>query len=85
LAAGTAVPLALTSGTAHASASNGGDVIANLFMWNWPSVAAEYTNVLGPKGYGTVQVAPPQDSIRLSGSHSGGRSTNRSATTSTAE
>jgi alpha-amylase len=69
LAAGTLVPLALTSGTAHASAPDGGDVIANLFMWNWPSVASECTNVLGPKGYGAVQVAPPQDSIRLSGSH----------------
>ncbi|RAG83889.1 alpha-amylase [Streptacidiphilus pinicola] len=69
LAAGTLTPLALTSGTAHASAPDGGDVIANLFMWNWPSVAAECTSTLGPKGYGAVQVAPPQDSIRLSGSH----------------
>ncbi|WP_063774978.1 carbohydrate-binding module family 20 domain-containing protein [Streptacidiphilus anmyonensis] len=69
LAAGTLVPLTLASGTAHASAPNGGDVIANLFMWNWPSVASECRDVLGPKGYGAVQVAPPQDSIRLSGSH----------------
>ena len=65
LIAGTLVPLVLTSGTAHASAANGGDVIANLWEWNWPSVANECTTVLGPKGYGAVQVAPPQDSIRL--------------------
>src|SRR5438874_10743398 len=39
------------------------DVIANLFEWNWPSVATECVNVLGPAGYGGVQVAPPQDSL----------------------
>jgi len=38
------------------------DVIANLFEWNWPSVAKECATVLGPAGYGGVQVAPPQDS-----------------------
>lgn len=43
-------------------------MIANLFEWNWPSVANECTTVLGPKGYGAVQVAPPEDSIRLAGS-----------------
>ena len=40
------------------------DVLANLFEWNWPSVARECTNVLGPAGYGGVQVAPPQDSVK---------------------
>src|SRR5436305_1589428 len=39
------------------------DVIANLFEWNWPSVARECVHVLGPAGYGGVQVAPPQDSL----------------------
>ncbi len=39
------------------------DVIANLFEWNWVSIARECTSVLGPKGYGGVQVAPPQDSL----------------------
>ena len=67
MVAGGLLPLVL-GGTAHASSSNGGDVIANLFEWNWTSVASECTNVLGPKGYGAVQVAPPQDSIRLAGS-----------------
>lgn len=67
LVAGAVLPVT-AGGTAQASSSNGGDVIANLFQWNWPSVAAECTDVLGPKGYGAVQVAPPEDSIRLAGS-----------------
>lgn len=41
-------------------------VMANLFEWNWDSVAAECTNVLGPAGFGGVQVAPPQDSLKRS-------------------
>jgi alpha-amylase len=41
-----------------------GDVIANLFEWNWPSVANECVTVLGPAGYGGVQVAPPEDSLK---------------------
>ncbi|GAA1951248.1 carbohydrate-binding module family 20 domain-containing protein [Kitasatospora viridis] len=62
----TAAVLPLTAqGVAHASAPNSGDVIANLFEWNWPSVANECTTELGPKGYGAVEVAPPEDSIRL--------------------
>ncbi len=40
------------------------DVQANLWEWNWNSVAAECTNVLGPAGYGGVQVAPPADSLK---------------------
>ncbi|WP_329564725.1 carbohydrate-binding module family 20 domain-containing protein [Kitasatospora sp. NBC_01266] len=68
LVAGALLPLTL-QGTAHAATNpDGGDVIANLFEWNWPSVANECTTVLGPKGYGAVEVAPPEDSIRLAGS-----------------
>ncbi|HTZ45306.1 MAG TPA: carbohydrate-binding module family 20 domain-containing protein [Jatrophihabitans sp.] len=44
-----------------------GDVIANLFEWNWSSVAGECTSVLGPAGYGAVQVAPPEESVSLPG------------------
>jgi alpha-amylase len=43
------------------------DVIANLFEWNWRSVRRECRRVLGPAGYGGVQVAPPQDSLSRSG------------------
>ncbi|MFG3280583.1 carbohydrate-binding module family 20 domain-containing protein [Streptomyces sp. NPDC048111] len=66
LVAGAILPVAF-QGTAHAAAANGGDVIANLFEWNWKSVGQECTTVLGPKGYGAVQVAPPGDSIRIPG------------------
>lgn len=31
------------------------DVIAQMFEWDWDSVAAECTNFLGPAGYGFVQ------------------------------
>ncbi|BBA99839.1 putative Alpha-amylase [Actinacidiphila reveromycinica] len=75
--AGAVVPLAAVQPAAHAgpaataaaSGGNGGDVTANLFMWNWPSVADECTTELGPKGYGSVLVSPPEDSIRLAGAH----------------
>ncbi len=39
-------------------------MIANLFEWNWTSIGSECTDVLGPAGYGGVQVAPPQDSVK---------------------
>ncbi|WP_228081354.1 alpha-amylase [Streptomyces profundus] len=39
------------------------DVIANLWAWNWSSVAAECTDVLAPAGYGAVWVAPPHESL----------------------
>jgi alpha-amylase len=50
--------------TAAASGPNG-DVSVNLFEWNWDSVAAECTNHLGPAGVGSVQVAPPEESVSL--------------------
>ncbi|MGI5231627.1 carbohydrate-binding module family 20 domain-containing protein [Actinoallomurus sp. CA-142502] len=61
-----AVP-AVQATPAAASPPGDKDVIANLFEWNWPSVAAECTNVLGPQGYGAVQVAPPEDSLTRDG------------------
>ncbi|MDH6139584.1 alpha-amylase [Kitasatospora sp. GP30] len=65
LLSGAVLPLSTPTAAHATSAPNGGDVIANLFEWNWPSVANECTTVLGPKGYGAVEVAPPEDSIRL--------------------
>jgi alpha-amylase len=58
--------LAAHSTAAAQTAAKGGahDVLANLFEWNWPSVAKECTDVLGPAGYGGVQVSPPQDSVK---------------------
>jgi len=64
LVAAAAVPVSLVSAAAPARASSTAkDVTANLFMWNWNSVASECTNILGPDGYGAVQVAPPEDSM----------------------
>jgi alpha-amylase len=61
----------LAAGTAQAAkrsraASPRGEihnVLANLFEWNWHSVANECKTVLGPDGYAGVQVSPPQDSL----------------------
>nr|WP_202867271.1 alpha-amylase family protein [Kribbella pittospori] len=41
------------------------DVIVQLFEWNWKSVGQECVQVLGPKGYGAVQVSPPQEHVVL--------------------
>jgi alpha-amylase len=41
-----------------------GDVIANLWSWNWRSVARECVDNLDPAGYGAVWVAPPAESLR---------------------
>ncbi|HEV7647317.1 MAG TPA: carbohydrate-binding module family 20 domain-containing protein [Actinophytocola sp.] len=43
------------------------DVIVHLFEWPWASVASECVNVLGPKGFGGVQVSPPQEHVVLPG------------------
>ncbi|MFL6121504.1 carbohydrate-binding module family 20 domain-containing protein [Actinophytocola sp.] len=54
-------------GTSTASADTGvpnGDVIANLWSWNWRSVGAECVNQLDPAGYGGVWVAPPEESLK---------------------
>jgi alpha-amylase len=61
-------PVTAEPDSVPASATRNGadrrEVLANLFEWNWPSVARECVTVLGPKGYGGVQVSPPQDSLK---------------------
>jgi alpha-amylase len=54
---------------AEASAASPGakDVIVHLFEWPWASIASECTNTLGPKGFGGVQVSPPQEHVVLPG------------------
>jgi alpha-amylase len=64
---GSAAAGSLAGSHQSASTAKGGgahDVLANLFEWNWPSVGKECTDVLGPAGYGGVQVSPPQDSVK---------------------
>lgn len=60
---------ALSGGGAGADAAdpNPGprDVIVHLFEWPWASVAGECTDVLGPLGFGGVQVSPPQEHVVL--------------------
>ncbi|WP_089101231.1 carbohydrate-binding module family 20 domain-containing protein [Streptomyces hyaluromycini] len=58
--------VALPATAAQADTTTKGDVIANLWEWNWNSIASECTNVLGPAGYGAVQVAPPSESLKQS-------------------
>jgi alpha-amylase len=67
LLAGVVVAAASPPRTASATPPGSRDVIANLFEWPWASVAAECTAVLGPKGYGGVQVSPPEESVTLPG------------------
>ncbi|WP_433040075.1 carbohydrate-binding module family 20 domain-containing protein [Dactylosporangium sp. CS-033363] len=66
LCAALTVPL-LTGGRKAEAAVGTNDVIANLWLWPWTSIGTECTNVLGPAGYGAVQVAPPEDSISVAG------------------
>ncbi|MEE6260461.1 alpha-amylase [Plantactinospora sonchi] len=63
LAATLTVPVG-ASPPATAAPPGTRDVIVQLFEWNWPSVAAECQSFLGPRGYGYVQVSPPQEHIR---------------------
>lgn len=66
LAASTAlaVPAADGASRARPSGTQEPGVTANLWEWNWKSVAKECTDVLGPDGYDGVQVAPPQNSVK---------------------
>ncbi|MFL6144079.1 MAG: carbohydrate-binding module family 20 domain-containing protein [Labedaea sp.] len=72
LAAGVCLPPATTSaevaGPASGTSPGAKDVIVHLFEWPWASVASECANVLGPKGFGGVQVSPPQEHVVLPGS-----------------
>ncbi len=58
------VAAVVTSSSVPMTTARTGGVQANLWEWNWKSVASECTNVLGPAGYAGVQVAPPADSLK---------------------
>lgn len=63
-------PVTRAAAAARVRSSDPG-VTANLWEWNWVSVARECRTVLGPAGYGGVQVAPPQDSLKRTALGSG--------------
>ncbi|SHM73486.1 carbohydrate-binding module family 20 domain-containing protein [Cryptosporangium aurantiacum] len=65
LLAALVVPIREAATAAPPSGSDGRSVIVQLFEWKWTDIAAECTNVLGPKGYGGVQISPPQENIVL--------------------
>ncbi|RDI53253.1 alpha-amylase [Nocardia mexicana] len=46
---------------ARADQPQGRDVIAQMFGWNWRSIARECRETLGPQGYGAVQTSPPAE------------------------
>ncbi|GAA2928374.1 carbohydrate-binding module family 20 domain-containing protein [Streptomyces enissocaesilis] len=56
--------LVAPAGTAQAAPPGVKDVTAVLFEWKFDSVAKECTRTLGPAGYGSVQVSPPQEHIQ---------------------
>ncbi len=64
LAAAVLIPLP----QAKATPPGDRDVIVHLFEWKWTDVARECTDHLGPKGFGGVQVSPPQEHVALPGS-----------------
>ncbi|MFI5834675.1 alpha-amylase family protein [Micromonospora sp. NPDC051300] len=66
VAASLLVPTTVAAPPAAAAPAGGKKVIVQLFEWNWTSVASECTSTLGPKGYGYVQVSPPQEHVNSS-------------------
>ena len=71
VAAGLVVFSLHTLSASAAVSLNSHDVTANLWEWNWNSIAGACTSQLGPAGYGAVQVAPPEESISLATSSDG--------------
>ncbi|MFF7813355.1 carbohydrate binding domain-containing protein [Streptomyces sp. NPDC007945] len=66
LVLGLTTALTASAQPAVAAPTANGDkkVTAVLFEWNFDSIARECTRTLGPKGYGYVQVSPPQERIQ---------------------
>ena len=45
------------------AALNPPNTYVQLFKWRWPDIATECTSFLGPKGFGGIEISPPQESI----------------------
>ncbi len=64
--AATAGPATAGPAAVPSAASTGATgVIVQRFDWPWPAIGAECTNVLGPDGYGAVQISPPEEAVVL--------------------
>nr|WP_030364585.1 alpha-amylase family protein [Streptomyces roseoverticillatus] len=59
-----AAATAVSAPPAGAAAPGDKDVTAVLFEWKYDAVAKECKDVLGPSGYGHVQVSPPQEHVQ---------------------
>ncbi|MFI6509279.1 carbohydrate-binding module family 20 domain-containing protein [Streptosporangium sp. NPDC050855] len=66
LAGATVLVPTVLSAPAQATPPTPGPIV-KLWSWNWNSVAKECTDVLGPAGFGAVQVSPPNDSMSKGG------------------
>lgn len=51
----------VTLGFKDENYASGRSTMIHLFEWKWTDIAAECERFLGPKGYGGVQVSPPQE------------------------
>jgi len=52
-----AITLTMVAGQAHA------DVMVHMFQWKFNDIANECENVLGPKGFGSIQITPPAEHV----------------------
>jgi len=70
LAAVLAPPAGMGRAAAAPAAAAGAhpDVIVQMFDWPWTAISSECSTVLGPDGYGAVQISPPQEAVVLAGS-----------------
>ncbi|XP_046987688.1 alpha-amylase 2-like [Schistocerca americana] len=48
---------------------DGRSAMVHLFEWKWSDIAAECENFLAPKGYGGVQVSPPNEYLAITTSN----------------
>jgi alpha-amylase len=64
-AAARAAVVPAVARAAAASTAADPDVIVQMFDWPWTAIGTECTNVLGPDGYGAVQISPPQEAVVL--------------------
>ena len=70
----TALLAAALGSFSHTASAEG--VMVHLFQWKFNDIANECETVLGPKGFGGVQITPPAEHKQGS---PGGPSINRSA------